>query len=265
MTRDEQWLLNEKYGDDASAAGFAADRARIKKGEPLAYVIGWQPFLNLAIHLDSHPLIPRVETEWWMEKLLSEAGEAGLVVRLGQAARSAAKPASPAEPSMRFLDLCAGSGAIGCAALARLPDARVYFGEIDPAHEPTIRKNIHENHLDASRADVRIGDLFEPFGDMRFDVIATNPPYIPSSRVLPESVSGYEPEEALYAGDDGLAVVRRIAEALPRHLAPCGQAWVEIDSEHAQAAADLFRARDFSVEIRTDQYGRDRVLVVSFP
>ena len=240
MARDEQWLLEEKYGGRKTAA-FEADRERLAAGEPLAYVIGHQPFLGLTIRLDSRPLIPRPETEWWTEQLLNSL--------------------TRAEPPTRFLDLCAGSGAIGCALLARVPGAHVSFGEIDPAHEATILKNIRGNGLDESRTDIRIGDLFEPFSGMRFDVIAANPPYIPSIRTLDPSVALHEPAQALFAGDDGLAVIRRIALELAEHLAPDGEAWIEIDSAHAAAACALFTARGFAADVRTDQYGAPRIIV----
>ena len=240
MTRDEQWLLEEKYGGLRNPR-FEEDRNRLAAGEPVGYVIGWQPFLGLKIYLDSKPLIPRPETEWWTEQLLG---------------------AFPG--ALRILDLCAGSGAIGCAALAKLQNAHVYFGEIDPKYEATIRKNIRENGLDESRASIGIGDLFEPFGDMKFDVIAANPPYIPAGRALPGSVADHEPAKALYAGEDGLAVIRRIATELPKHLAEGGTAWIECDRAHADAARALFQAQGFSAEIRTDQYGEPRVIVVSF-
>ncbi|MEK7135664.1 MAG: methyltransferase [Patescibacteria group bacterium] len=238
--------------------------------EPEAYAIGWQPFLGLKIYLDSRPLIPRPETEWWTEKLLkeiesSEAGGSSAVVRLGLAARSATAGEPAAELQFRFLDLCAGSGAIGCAALAKLPRAQVYFGEIDPMHEMTILKNIRENNLDKSRAFVRIGDLFKPFGDMRFDFIAANPPYIPAGRALPASVVDYEPSQALYAGADGLDIIRRIAAELPQHLMEDGEAWIECDSAHATVACALFKNQGLSALIRTDQYGERRIIVVSFP
>ncbi len=244
--QDEEWLLEEKYGGKKTEE-FEADRRRLALGEPVAYVIGWQPFLGLKIFLDSRPLIPRPETEWWTEQLLSS-------VYVAQAG-------SPVRPST-FLDLCAGSGAIGCAALARLPDARVYFGELDPMHEMTIVKNIRENGLDASRADIRIGDLFTPFpAGMRFDVIAANPPYIPEARVLPKSVTEWEPESALRAGADGLSLIRRIADELPARLERNGAAWIECDSLSIGAARELFLKRGLTVEIRTDQYGAPRVLV----
>ncbi|HUY05158.1 MAG TPA: methyltransferase [Candidatus Paceibacterota bacterium] len=282
MTKDEQWLLDEKYGGTATST-FEADKERLATGEPLGYIIGSQPFLGLKIHLDSHPLIPRPETEWWTEQMLTEIGGALSETLGGGAAwqfwrrRAAAPKFAPPRVSatsgrasrrvlrkgasdFKVLDLCAGSGAIGCAALAKLPDARVYFGEIDPAHEATIRRNIRENGLDDSRASIGIGDLFEPFGDMTFDVIAANPPYVPAGRALPASVADHEPALALYAGDDGLAVIRRIARELPGRLAPGGIAWIECDSAHAAAACALFADQGLSTDLLPDQYGVPRIV-----
>jgi release factor glutamine methyltransferase len=243
MTKDEQWLLDEKYNGKETSAGYETDKKRLVIGEPLGYVIGWQPFLNLKIYLDSRPLIPRPETEWWAEQLLEKISSTDL----------------------KFLDLCSGSGAIGCAALAKLPNAEVYFGEIDPAHQATIQKNIRENKLDESRAHIYIGNLFEPFGDMKFDVISANPPYIPIDRVLPVGVADYEPSLALFAGADGLDLVHRIAAALPERLNKGGVAWIEIDSEHVEASRELFTLQGFKAEIRNDQYAKPRIIVVSFP
>lgn len=243
MTRDEQWLLEEKHGGKETTE-YEADKERLAEGEPLAYVIGWQPFLGLKIYLDSHPIIPRPETEWWTEQLLNSI---------------------TTNSQLTTLDICAGSGAIGCAMLARLPNAQVYFGEIDPMHEMTMLKNIRENGLDASRAHIRIGDLFRPFADMRFDSIAANPPYVPASRELPKSVADYEPPLALLAGEDGLAIIRRIAAELSRHLVPGGTAWIECDSGRAEETRMLFETQGLRVKMRTDQYGEFRFIVISFP
>ena len=247
--------------------------------EPEPYRIGNIPFLGLTIWLDSHPLIPRPETEWWVEQLIAAlapeacAAEKSSVLlarrfevpqnsRLGQTI-SSQTPRPPNVLPLRVLDLCAGSGAIGCAVLKHCPTARVSFGEVDPAHEATIRKNIRENSLDEARADVRIGDLFEPFKGERFDVIAANPPYIPEGRVLDSSVADYEPALALRAGEDGLAVIRRIATELKEHLTQDGVAWIECDIENIDEAKKLFAARGFTVNIMNDQYERPRVLVIS--
>ncbi len=239
--------------------------------EPEAYREGWVPFLGLTIWLDSRPLIPRPETEWWAEELVTALApgafvaekSSGLLPSVGQTI-SSQTPLSPDAP-LKILDLCAGSGAIGCAILKHCPNTRVYFGEIDPAHETTILKNIRENNLDEARANVRIGNLFSPFTDMQFAVIAANPPYIPESRVLDASVRDFEPALALRAGADGLAVIQRIANRLSRHLAPGGNAWIECDSLHATAARELFTEQGFTAEIHNDQYERPRLIVVSYP
>ncbi|MFA7302386.1 MAG: peptide chain release factor N(5)-glutamine methyltransferase [Candidatus Paceibacterota bacterium] len=283
--RDARWLLEEKYGGAKSPA-YEADLARLKAGEPVAYVIGHQPFLGLEIYLDSHPLIPRPETEWWTERMLSAAGAVFSATSSSHggdmSAREGFRSATAREEAIRqqvntppssnglssqkqvsFLDLCAGSGAIGCAALKYRPGAQVYFGELDAAHEKTILKNVRENNLDGQRAHIRIGDLFEPFGDMQFDVIASNPPYIADDRELEPSVANYEPALALRSGTDGLDLIRRIATELPKHLAPGGEAWIECDSAHAAAACALFTAQGLTASIRTDQYDQPRLIVVS--
>ncbi len=268
MDKDIQWLLQEKYSGLRNP-NFDEDCKRLAQGEPLAYVIGWQPFLGLKIYLDSHPLIPRPETEWWTEQMLQNAAaRQPKDVSDGDGRRaskfSAENYACPerGEP-LRLLDLCAGSGAIGCAALKALPTAEVYFGEIDPAHEATIQKNIAENGLDATRARLSIGDLFEPFPDLQFDIIASNPPYIPTGRTLDRSVADFEPARALFGGAAGLDHIRRIAGDLRAHLAPGGKAWIECDSDHADAALRLFVDHGFTAEILTDQYQAPRVIVVS--
>ena len=299
MTRDEQWLLREKYGGKKTPE-FEADVERLRRSEPLGYVIGWQPFLGLKIYLDSpcsakatqgtRSFIPRPETEWWTDQLLKDARKCrfeDVSQRDGArhskfSAENYACPRAGISARLSFLDLCAGSGAIGCAALAHIrtrrhddaSNVRVYFGEIEPAHKTTILKNIRENNLDESRADIRIGDLFsagggpasggELFGDIKFDIIAVNPPYIPSGRVLPPSVADYEPANALYAGTDGLSFIRRIAAELSKHLAKNGVLWLECDSPTAETARALFEEQGFNAEIRNDQYGVPRVVVVSF-
>jgi release factor glutamine methyltransferase len=272
MTKDEKWLLEEKYGGIASAA-FEADKARLALGEPVAYLIGWQPFLGLKIYLDSKPLIPRTETEWWVEQLIAKVGssfdEAPQRDRRedGAVFQQKNRVLRETAPDLRVLDLCAGSGAIGCALLAAFPTAQVSFGEIDAAHEATIRKNIRENGLDEPHADIRIGDLFAPFaGDPPaggFDLITINPPYIPERRELPASVTDYEPALALFSGGDGLDLMRRIALQLREHLNPGGTAWIECDSPSVEETSGLFAAQGFAAKVMPDQFGQPRVIVIS--
>lgn len=235
--RDVEALIEEKYAGNRNA-DLTDDLSHLEAGEPLAYVIGTIPFLGLTIHLDSRPLIPRPETEWWTEELIKHIGERPL----------------------HILDLCAGSGAIGLAILKHCKNAQVSFGELMPAHAELIKKNITANNLDTSRATIHTGNLFTPFENELFDIIATNPPYIPESRTLPDSVSNFEPKEALFAGPDGLSVIREIIDNAPSHLTKHGELWMEGDSESLKDATALLTHFSKS-EIRTDLYGRERLIV----
>lgn len=239
---DQDFLIRDKYAGDTSI-DLSEDLVRLHAGEPLAYVIGWIPFLGLRIELNSRPLIPRPETEWWTEALCAHLEE-----RFG-------------ENPFSLLDLCAGSGAIGLAVLARFPNAHVTFAELVPEHVVQIRKNLEVNGLDANRAAIRTSDLFEQVSE-KFDVIASNPPYIPSGRVLDTDVTAHEPEVALYAGEDGLSLIRRIAKETPEHLHNKGELWMECDIDNIEEAKNLLLAHEATyAELRTDLYGRPRVVV----
>lgn len=248
MQQERDLLIRDKYNGDVSI-DLTKDLDRLEEGEPLAYVIGWVPFMGLHIDLDSHPLIPRPETEAWTEDLIKHLEE-----RFGN---------NP----FTLLDLCAGSGAIGLTVLKRFPAARVRFSELMGAHVALIRKNLEVNGLDAARATVHESDLFEAFPeDQRFDIIVTNPPYVPDTRVLEESVTGFEPPEALYAGPDGLSLIRRIADEASGRLEPGGELWMECDIANIEEAKTLLLAGGAeTAEIRTDPYGRSRVCVGYYP
>ena len=238
--RGEKALLDEKYAGVQSIE-FEKDVNRLERGEPVAYVIGWVPFLGLRIYLDSRPLIPRPETEWWAEQLIE---------KLAGASRE-----------FRVLDLCAGSGAIGLAVLSKIQDVHVSFSDIEPRHVATIEKNIRENNLDRSRADIRSGDLFAPFEQNElFDVIVANPPYVPETRSLPSEVKSFEPREALYSGAEGLDLIERIARETPSHLFENGMLWLECDSEHAAQALTKIQEFFHHATLENDLYGRPRLI-----
>ncbi|HRH55918.1 MAG TPA: peptide chain release factor N(5)-glutamine methyltransferase [Candidatus Paceibacterota bacterium] len=235
-------LIRDKYNGD-NTVDLSEDLARLSRGEPPAYVIGWIPFLGLRIDLDSRPLIPRPETEWWTEVL-----HARLAERF-------------ADKSFRFLDLCAGSGAIGLSVLHAFPAAHVSFGELVPEHVAQIKKNLERNGLDTSRASIQESDLFAAFAGEAFDVIATNPPYVPDGRVLDASVTEFEPSSALYAGSDGLSLVKTIVAEAPRHILPGAEIWIECDIKNAEEAVALLEETGAHAEMRTDLYGRPRIAV----
>lgn len=182
----------------------------MSKGDlPEAYKIGWIPFIHTKIWLDSRPLIPRIETEYWVNEAIQEIKLRGL--------------ATP-----RVLDLCAGSGCIGIAVAKDVPGAQVDFVELDERHHATIIKNLKENGV---KGRIFGGDLFEKVTE-KYDFILTNPPYIDKSlgRVA-ESVREHEPELALYGGEQGMEVINRILTEYPKYLNPGGKLYLEHEPE----------------------------------
>jgi release factor glutamine methyltransferase len=244
--RDSQFLLNEKYGG-IQTPEYEKDLARLAGGEPVDYVIGWKPFLDCKIFLDSHPLIPRAETEYWVERAIAEIRES-----------------KKADASTRHLDLFAGSGAIGIAVLKHLPQVGVDFGEIDAAHPPTILKNIRENGIDESRASIIETDVW---GNIQgtYDFVFANPPYLSQSRreKIQDSVLAYEPGVALFAAEDGLAIIRKTVEKLREHLSPAGALYLEHEPEQSDLISKLASENGLSAETRTDQFGLPRYSVIS--
>jgi release factor glutamine methyltransferase len=253
MNKDQEWLLKEKYNGDKSAA-FFADCERLASGEPLAYVIGAIPFLDCTIHLNSKPLIPRPETEFWVEKAINTIKSAQGSPRQGLG-----------EPwaDIRVLDLCAGSGAIGVALAKAIPEAPVTFAELDPNHLPTIKINITGNGIDASRCEMIASDLFQAVTGT-FDFILTNPPYIDAAaKTVDESVTAHEPHLALFGGLAGMEIIARIVEGARAKLALPGQLWIEHEPFQSDAIAILADAHGFSATTYPDQYGTHRYSVLT--
>ncbi len=248
-TRDEEFLLQEKYAGEKLPA-YEADCVRLKNGEPLAYIIGWVPFLDTKIFLDSHPLIPRSETEFWAEKTIEE-------VRLRDT-----------RSTLRVLDLFAGSGCIGVATLKHIPNVYVDFGEIDVTHFPTIQKNIQQNLLPSQSrtSDVRLWegkiietDVWSGITDT-YDVVFANPPYLSSERIerIENSVLKHEPKKALFADEDGFALIRKTIEGAAAHMNPGGTLYIEHEPEHAEAIQRSASTQGFSAKTHKDQYGVER-------
>jgi len=259
---DSERLLYEKYNGKKTPE-YAQDLARLALGEPLAYVIGWIPFLGCKIFLDSHPLIPRPETEYWVEQALTSITHS--------AQRITKKGENPAlrVPSyeLRVLDLFAGSGAIGIAVLRHVPNARVDFGEIDERHFPTIRKNIaeniQENHIDTKNprgflVSTRIihTDVWSGIRDT-YDIVFANPPYLSKNRTekIQKSVLAHEPKTALFAEDDGFALIEKTIFGLPNHLVSGGQCYIEHEPEHRERIHALAGELGMTAETHPDQYG----------
>lgn len=240
MNKEAQWLLNDKYNGKVTPqfeADFNNDLLRLQNGEPLAYVIGWVPFLGAKIYLDSLPLIPRAETEYWVANAVNET-------------KDYAKKYS--KENVKVLDLCAGSGCIGVAVLKNVEGAQVDFVEIDTAHHKTIQKNIIENNIDASRTKIFGGNLFENL-DQKYDFILTNPPYINPQYIndVQDGVLKNEPHLALFGGADGMQIVREILQKAPQFLNQNGVLYIEHEPHQATEIQTVLPG----IEPLPDQFG----------
>lgn len=244
--KEAEWLLRDKY-NGVETDEYRSDLKRLEVGEPLSFVIGWAPFLGAKIYLDSKPLIPRVETEYWLSQAIKSFKEA--IER--------EKMKDP-----KVLDLCAGSGCIGVALLKEIPEARVDFAEIDPAHHSTIRKNILQNDIDPSRTRVFGGDLFENISGS-YDLILSNPPYIDEELLseVEKSVSGYEPIRALSGGKRGIEIIEKILKEALEHLAESGRLYIE----HEPQQAEIFSGLLPTLRSFPDQFGLIRFSVYQKP
>ena len=214
---------------------FDALLARREAGEPLQYVLGEASFLGRAFRVDPRVLIPRADTE-----TLAEAMCACLT------------------PGLRVLDMGAGSGALAISAALACPQARVTGADISEDALAVAREN--GERLGARVEWVR-SDLFSALEGRCFDMIVSNPPYIPTGELkgLQREVRR-EPVLALDGGEDGLACYRAIVRGLPGRLCPGGSLLLEVgDGQAARVRALLEKLFD-STAVLADLSGLDRVV-----
>ena len=183
------------YASDEVEAKVADLMARRLAGEPVAYLIGEWEFYGLPLDISRDVLIPRADTEVLAEQAILAARAAG--------------------EGARVLDLCAGSGCVGLAVAANAPLCRVVLADVSEEALKICRQNIRRNDLNARVTCVQTDARQVPPAMLwDFDVIACNPPYIPTGDIdgLDASVRDYEPHLALDGGEDGLDFYREIAE-----------------------------------------------------
>ena len=183
------------YASDEVEAKVEELMARRLAGEPVAYLIGEWEFYGLPLDISREVLIPRADTEVLAEQAILAARAAG--------------------EGARVLDLCAGSGCVGLAVAANAPLCRTVLADVSEEALKICRQNIRRNDLNARVTCVQADARQAPSAKLwDFDVIACNPPYIPTGDIdgLDVSVRDYEPRLALDGGDDGLDFYRDIAE-----------------------------------------------------
>lgn len=241
LCRDRTWLFLHVDDplDAAAVARFEAVVARRRAGEPVAYLVGQRGFWRFDLEVTSDTLIPRADTECLVEQALAHL---------------------PVDRALRLLDLGTGSGAIALALALERPRASVVAVDLSAGAAAVARRNAQRLGL-AARVEVREGAWFAPVAGERFDLIASNPPYIESDD--PHLVEGdlrFEPRTALASGADGLDDLRILVRDAPAHMEAGGWLLVEHGWRQGAAVRALFEAAGFNdVATATDLEGRDRV------
>ena len=210
---------------------------------PLQYILGEAPFCRRMFKVDYRVLIPRPETELLCEWALDILKDI---------------------PSPRVLDLCCGSGCIGLTVKAERPDACVTLSDLSEDALNVTAVNTVRLSLDVS---ILRSDLLEGLSGAAFDLIVSNPPYIPSSicdHLQPEVMK--EPRLALDGGPDGCALYCRIIETAPSVLVSGGKLLMEIGIDEADCLCNLLARHGYrNIEVRKDYAGIERMILAVLP
>ncbi|MBO4900163.1 MAG: peptide chain release factor N(5)-glutamine methyltransferase [Lachnospiraceae bacterium] len=230
--------------------------------EPLQYIYGRWDFMGLVFSVKPGVLIPRPDTEILVETALRELHD-----------------------GMKILDLCTGTGCILISLLKYSNDCEGVGVDISQEALALAKQNAAEilgeagagsltgvwpadSEAGSSRYAFLQGDLYEALDDGRFDIIVSNPPYIPARVIdtLAPEVKDYEPHLALDGGDDGLDIIRRIIDGSSDHLVRGGLLFLEIGYDQGESVSALMRGAGFTdVEVIQDYAGLDRVVSGRLP
>lgn len=216
---------------------------RAAKGEPVEYIVGRIAFYHCDLELTPAVLIPRKETEILVDQICQQ-------VRAAQ--------------GVEAWDLCTGSGCIGIAVKKACPGIAMTLSDLSEKALEVAARNAARNGVELA---VKQGDLLSPFAGQRADLIFCNPPYVsaPEYLALDASVKDFEPREALFGGEDGLAIYRRLHQEMPAHLNRNAKVFFEIGAGQGSAVLDLFSKGPWKrTRVEKDWAGHDRFFFLEF-
>jgi release factor glutamine methyltransferase len=225
LKKNRAWLLahDDELLSDKLFLSYTELLARRRRGEPIQYITGEMEFYGLPFRVTPDVLIPRPETEHLVEKAIELA-------------------ARFQEP--RIVDVGTGSAAIAVALAHKLPQASITAIDLSKSALAVARENAKRNEVDLRFLE---GDLLAPVAGERFEIVVSNPPYVPETdrATLSVEVREYEPGMALFAGDDGLDVYRRLIPAAFDALVPGGFVALEIGYGQSKAITELLASAGF--------------------
>jgi len=215
---------------------------RRKAGEPVAYITGRRAFWNIELHVGPGVLVPRPDSE----------------VLIASAIEHFEGTSGP----QRILDLGTGPGTLLLAALDVWPEATGLGVDVSRRTMSYAAANARRLGFEA-RVKLKEGDWAKGIKET-FDLILCNPPYVPEDAELGAGVREFEPDEALFAGKEGLDAYRALAPQLPRLLNKEGLAAIEIGHDQGEAVTALLARDGLNAEVAQDLGGRDRALLLTW-
>jgi release factor glutamine methyltransferase len=238
---DRDRLILAPPGGDAPQRFFDMIERR-KAGEPVAYITGRRAFWNIELHVGPGVLIPRPDSEVLIASAL-EHFEGG-------------------RGPERILDLGTGPGTLLLAALDLWPKASGVGVDLSRQAMSYAAANSRRLGFEP-RVKLKEGDWAKGIAE-KFDLILCNPPYVAEDAELGPGVREYEPDEALFAGKEGLDAYRELAPQLPRLLNPGGLAAVEIGLDQAEPVTELLARDGLEARVATDLGDRPRAVLLTW-
>ncbi len=245
IDRNSIHAKRDLYTSDEAIEKLAGCVVRRLKGEPLAYILGEWDFYSLTFKVTPDVLIPRADTETVVDEVKKALWKTG-------------------NPRPRLLDLCCGSGCIGIASAFEMAECSILFADLSDAALGVCKENVKRHGMNARSSVMKANALSVPpafFG--KFDVIASNPPYIRRDEMatLDTSVVDYEPKMALDGGLDGLDFYRAITKNWATLLTDHGRMIFEVGYDQSNSVADILKENGFTnIEIVCDLAGVQRAV-----
>jgi release factor glutamine methyltransferase len=245
---DLRYLLKEKYNYNETQLlelkigkirivnkEIEEDIKKLEEGVPVAYLIGYVEFLNTRINLNYRTLIPRPETEYWIEIYINKLKHQNL----------------------QILDIFCGSGCIGIALAKNLPLAHITLTDISDEAINQTTENAKINDISLQKIEIIKSNIFESIPKKKFDYIFANPPYVENIYMkMGDRGLKYEPATALFGGEDGMQVIEKFIDKLIDYLAKNGTCIMEFGDNQQDKVKEILLKNKFNkFEFFKDQFG----------